>query len=271
MALKNFRGKKKNYSKMAKKAVSKSKGLKVKKSVINPVLRSYVNRIVKKQEEVKFFTGSVAYKQSLLGSGFNTTGNFGFNSSSSIIPVIQQGVGQQQRIGNKINTKGYLLLRGHVLALPTSSTTNPYANMPFYVRIVVWRQKQSLTTNSNTQILDNGLGAGGNDFDGTLDDMMVPYNTDRFQIGATRTFMMQPNSTVGTYSSENLGKYPCTKFLKIYVKVPKVLTFNDASLDPTNARWYVSAGIVNANGDLAINTIARAQITLDVTMKYTDS
>lgn len=271
MGLKNLRGNKKNYSKMAKKAVSKSKGLTAKKTVINPVLKSYVNKIVKKQEEVKFFTAPIATKNSILGTGFNTTGNFGFNSASSIIPIIQQGVGQQQRIGNRIATKGYMTVRGHVLAMPTSASSNPYSNCPFYVRIVVWRQKQSFTTISNTQILDNGISAGGNDFDGSLDDLMTPYNKDRFQIGAVRTFMLQPNSTVGTYSSENLSKYPVSKFLRMYVKIPKVLTYNDNALDASNARWYVSAGIVNCDGTLAINTIVRAQITLDCTMRYTDA
>lgn len=271
MGLKNLRGRRKNYKKSAVGKVSKSNGLKAKKTVINPLLKSYVKQIVRRNEETKFFTGSVAYKQSILGSGFNTTSNFGFNSSFSIVPTIQQGVGQQQRIGNRITTPGYITLRGHVIALPTSTTSNPYNNIPFYVKIVVWRQRQSLTTVSNTAILDNGISAGGNDFDGTLDDMMVPFNYDRFEIAATRTFVLQPNATIGTYSAENLSKYPMHKFLKMRVKVPKTLMYNDNSNDPTNSRWYVSAGIANFNGDLAINTIARAQITLDCTMKYTDA
>lgn len=250
---------------------TKSNGLRVQKAVINPALRKYVNKIVKSNEETKFFTTSIAYKQSILGSGFNTTGNFGYNTGSNILPVIQQGTGQQQRIGNRISTSGYFMVRGHVLALPTAALTNPYNNVPFYVKIVVWRQKPSMTTVSNTEIMDDGLTAGGVNFDGTLDDLMVPFNKDKFLIGATRTFMLQPNASTGTYSNENISKYPVSKFFKLRVPIPKTLSYNDVSADPTNCRWYLSAGIVNCDGALAINTIARAQITSEAVFRYKDA
>lgn len=264
---------KKNYAKMAKKATAKATGksLVVAQPKINPLLKNYVSRLIHGQEEVKFFTNSCGYKQSILGSGFNTTTSMGYTSPNNILPIIQQGVGQQQRIGNRITTKGYLHIRGHVLALPTSSTTNPNANLPFYVKIVVWRQKQSMTTVSNTQILDDGISGGGNDFDGTLDDLMVPFNKNRFEIGAVRTFMLQPNSTVGTYSSENLSKYPVSKFFRMNVKIPKVLDYNDTASDPSNCRWFFSAGVVNVDGSLMINTIARASITAEAVLKYRDA
>lgn len=234
-------------------------------------VKSYVKKLINSNEETKFYTSNIASKAPLLGSGFNTTGSFGYNNPSNIIPVIQQGVGQQQRVGNAIQTKGYLQVRGSVLALPTNATTNSSPNMPFYVRIVVWRQKQSMTTVSNTQILDNGTATGGNDFQGSLDDLMIPFNKDRFQIGAVRTFMLQPNATTGTYSNENLSKYPVSKFFRFNVKLPKKLIFNDSVLDPTNCRWYFSAGVVNADGTLLVNTQVRAVISADAVLRYQDA
>lgn len=273
MGLKNLRGYRKNYRKMAKKAkVSKSNGVKAKKNVINPVLKNYVKRMVRGNDEVKFFTQGIASSSNILGSGFNTTLNYGFTSSSSIIPAIQQGVGQQQRIGNKINTVGRLIVKGYVLALPVNATTNAYINTPFTVRIVVWRQKQNMTAISNTAFLDNGVTGAGNDFDGTLYNLMEPFNKDKFEIGAVRTFQLQPNySTGGVTNLENLSRYPVNRFFRMTVKMPKVLLYNDTGLDPQNARWYMSAGIVQSTGSTIANSNIRATITADAILYYTDA
>lgn len=272
MGLKNLRGRK-NYGKMAKKALGKSKAVIVpsKKKVINPYIKKYVQQALSVKMEKKFFTNPVAYKAGILATGFNTSLGTGWNSANNIIPTIQQGVGQQQRIGNRVSTSGYITIRGHVVAVPTSAASNPFPNMPFYVRIVVWRQKQSMTTVSNTGILDDGITSGGGEFDGTLDDLMLPYNKDRFVIGGARQFMLQPNSTVGTYSSENLSRYPVSKFFKLRVPIPKTFVYNDTALDPSNCRWYMSAGIVNADGTLATTGTTRAQITADVLLQYQDA
>lgn len=265
-------GKKRNYKRMAKKAVVKSKanGVKVAKRVPNPALKQMVKRMINSKEEIKFFTQPIATKTSILGTGFNTTGNFGFNSGV-IVPQLSQGVGQTQRVGNHVFPKGRLYVRGHVLALPTSSTTNPFPNMPFYVRIVVWRHKLNYLATTNNDILDSGFVAGGNAFDGTLDDINVPFNKDKYDIGAVRMFSLQPNSTVGTYSAENLSRYAVSRFFKFSVKLPHRLTYNDATLEPTNCRWYLSAGIVNHDGTLSVNTNARANITADAVMRWTDA
>jgi len=268
MGLKNLRGNKKNYSKMAKKAMGN--GITSKKSVVNPALKSMVKKMVNKTEEVKFFTQAIATKTTILGTGFNTTGNFGFNSGV-ILPQVSQGPGQTQRIGNQISPKGKLLVRGHVLALPTSAASNPFPNMPFYVKLVVWRHKLNYTQTTNSDILDNGFTAGGNPFDGTLDDLSAPLNRDKYDIGAVRTFSLQPNATVGTYSAENLSRFPVSKFFRMYVKLPAKLTYNDAPLEPTNCRWYLSAGIVNHDGSLSVNTNYRANITADSVMRWSDA
>lgn len=262
---------KKYAKKMKKSSVSKSNGIKAKKSVINPILKSYVKRIVKGTEEIKFHTAALASSNNILGSGFNTTTNYGYTTPSSIIPPIQQGVGQQQRVGNKIRPVGKLIIKGYVLATPVTTTNNAYINTPFTVRVVVWRQRQNPTSVSNTAILDSGVTGAGNDFDGTLYDLMTPFNKDKFEIGAVRTFQLQPNYSVGVSPQENLSKYPVNKFFKMYVKLPKNLLYNDTLLDPQNARWYMSAGIVQSTGATIANTNVRATITADSILYYSDA
>lgn len=268
-------GRKKNYQKMAKKSLSKQKlssnGIKVSAPVVNPALKQYVNKIVKSNEETKILTNSIAYKSNITGIGFNTTGPTGFTSAFNILPVVAQGATQYNRIGNKISPVGNLLIRGHILALPTSSTSNPCPNLPFYVRVVVWRQKASMTTLTNSDILDDNVTAGGVPFDGTLDDLMIPFNKDKFVIGGVKTVKLQPNASVSTYSVENLSRYPVAQMFKMYVKLPKTITYNDTSADPSNCRWYFSAGVVNFDGSILTSSSIRANITAETVMKFKDA
>lgn len=272
-----YKGKagKKNYRKMAKKSLSSAKfssnGIKVAKPAINLALKKYVNKIVKSSEETKILTNSIAYKSSIQGVGFNIATTNGFNSAFNILPVVSQGATSYNRIGNKIEPVGKLLIRGHILALPTSSTTNPCANLPFYVRCVVWRTKASMTTMTNSDILDDNVTTGGVPFDGSLDDLMIPFNKDKYLIGAVRTFKLQPNNTVGTYSSENLSRYPVAQMFKMYVNLPKHITYNDTSADPSNVRWYFSAGVVNFDGSVLTNSSIRAHITAETVMRFKDA
>lgn len=243
----------------------------VPKPILNPVIKRYVRKVVKGTEEVKVQTAGIATSNNILGSGFNTTTGYGFTSSSSIIPTIQQGVGQQQRIGNKIRPVGKLIVKGYVLALPVNTTSNAYINTPFTVRVVVWRQRQNPTSVSNTGILDSGVAGGGNDFDGTLYNLMEPYNKDKFEIGGVRTFQLQPCASATGITAENVGSYPVNKFFKMRIKLPQSLLYNDTLLDPQNCRWFLSAGIVQSNGTVITNSNIRATITADTILYYTDA
>lgn len=264
-------GKKNNKMKSSLSKKSSSNGIKAMKPVINSALKQYVNKIVNSTEETKFMTNTLAYKSNIAGTGFNTTGSIGFNSAFNIIPVVAQGVAQGNRVGNRIAPVGKLLIRGSLLALPTSATTNPCANCPFYVRVVVWRHKASMTTATNSDILDDNITVGGVGFAGTIDDLMLPYNKDKYVIGASRTFSLQPNATVGTYSIENLSRYPISKMFKMYIDLPKHLSYNDTSADPSNARWYLSAGVVNFDSSSLPTSNIRVTFTAEAVLQFKDA
>lgn len=261
--------KKRNYKRRPQKAL-KSNGIKALKPVINPALKKYVRSIVNKTEEIKMTTSNIAYRASVYGSGFNTTASTGYNTASSIIPVLYQGSGQSQRVGNKVRPLSFYI-RGNLVALPVNATTNTSQNMPFYVRIVVWKQTANSTGLSNIQFLEDGITSGGVDFNGYLDDLMIPFNKDRYTIGAVRTIKLQPNSSSFTTNPENLSKFAVSKLFRMKVKLPKSLNYNDTALDPTNARWYLSAGIVNMDGSTLAATQIRCQITAHAVLKYRDA
>lgn len=245
----------------------------VPKPVINPAIKQYVKKLVKSTEEVKVQTYAIATSSSLLGSGFNLTNNYGFYTPQTIIPVVSQGVGQQQRIGNVIRPIGSrFMIKGYVLALPVNATNNAYQNLPFHVRVCVYRQKQNNNTPNNSGILDSQTTDQGNDFTGSLYDLMTPYNKDKYEIGFSRTFTLQPcSSTGGVTNVDNIGPYPVCRFFKGYIKLPAVLKYNDTNTAPMNSNWFMAAGIVQSDGTLITNSNVRCRITADTIMKYTDA
>lgn len=275
-----YKGKsvKKNYNKMAKKAILKkssavSNGVKMNKPVINPVLKSYVKRIVSGSEEKKKAVLQMAYKAFINGTGFDNAAvpAYGYTTSIPVIPLISQGTTVADRVGNVIRPT-FCQVRGYVRASPITATggANSWPNEPFYVRLVLYRPKSNMSANINSDILDNGSSSQG--FDGELDAMLLPYNREKFLIGYSTTFKLQaPAGTVGTNVNNDIGGLPVSKLFKIRVPLPKKLTFVDAQQSPSNARWYLAAGIVNTSGNLAAATDIRATITLSSIMEFTDA
>lgn len=267
-------GKRTNYRKGAKKPAAKPKknGIKVSKPVINPVLKRYVKKIVNGTEERKQFNLNLGEGSAIVGSGISSTGTvYGYTTPSSVIPVIQGGVGVQQRVGNRIRpTSCYI--QGFVRALPVNTANNNHPNDPFYVRIVLFRHKTSMITASNSDIIDDQNTGGGVPFDGSVNRMLMPYNKDKYLIGGSRQFKLQPCSTIGTGALENLAGIPSIGIFKMKVPLPKTMVYNDnLSNEPQNARWYLSVGIVNSSGVLSPNTTVRATFTAQCYINYTDA
>lgn len=269
---------KKNYSKMAKKAVSKmvpapANGIKTLKPVMNPDLKKYVERIVKTTEEVKISNQEIAYRTPINGSGFDVQGlpPYGFNSTTHIYPFISQGTGIADRTGNKIRpTKCFI--RGYIRASPISAIggNNAWPNEPFYVRLVLYRPKANMSVNTNNDIMDNGNGTEF--FNGELDGMLLPYNKEKYLIGYSKTFKLQaPAGSAGTLVNNDIGGLPVSVFFRIKVPTPKTFTYVDTQTSPSNSRWYLSAGVVNTSGNLAAASDIRATISAESLLYFTDA
>lgn len=269
-------GKKRNYKRMAKKSVAKSKanGIKTTKRIVNPALKQMVKRMISGTEEKKLANFDVAYRAPITGSGFNNNlgaGSFGYTTTVTIVPPVAIGTANANRIGNKIVPKS-CYIRGVIRALPISAVggNNAWPNEPFYVRVVIFKTKLNMDLNLNDTILDNG--AGSEPFDGTLETLLLPYNKDKYVIGATRQFKLQaPPGTAGTLVNNNIGSLPVSKLFKIRLPMPKVLTYVDTNPDPSNCRWYMAVGTVNVSGNIAANSDIRANITAESIMTYTDA
>jgi len=269
---------KKSYSRKMKRSspkTKKSNGIQTTKKVVNPMLKKVVKRLMHKESEVKCAVQDIWYKQGIAGTGINNqaTPAYGATFATCIIPPLANGTGQGARIANKVNPVA-LQIRGYCNALPTSSNTgsNYWPNEAFYVRIVVYCLKSQLAVNANNLLLDNGVAA--EDFAGTPDSLLLPYNRDRFRIAKTLQFPLQPpvhlaDTTVNTEVNQNRKTM---RLFKFKVPLPKTLTYVDGtSFDPSNSRWYIAAGVVNQSGNIAASTDFRAQISAQAIMYYRDN
>lgn len=267
---------KKNFKKVAKRPLSRSARVVSSKRVVSPTLKKIVKRMISATEEIKQTGMTIAYKNGIMGQGFNNNPavNTGYSNTTCIIPQIGQGTLNNQKVGNVVIPKS-CVVRGYLNALPITANggTNPYPNVPFYVKVIVYRLKVNMTSNFNEDIMDD---AGAYvPFSGFIDDLLLPLNTEKYAIAYNKTFKLQaPPGTAGTNTNSNIGSIPTAKMFKVNLlkHLPKKLKYTDTSLDPTNARWFISAGIVPCDGNSTyLTTEARAWISCESLIKFTDA
>lgn len=168
--------------------------------------------------------------------------------------VIQQGVGQGNRVGNAITTKK-LVIKGTVWANPYDATSN---NVPLPVQVKIWffydKANPTEVPSVATNFFQNGNSAKG--FANDLTDMWAPVNTDRYRVVATRTFKIGNESYTsnGTgfvgaqYYSNNDFKWNANFSVDLTKSYPKKVVFNDNSSVPTTHALFMMTQFVAANG-----------------------
>jgi len=174
----------------------------------------------------------------------------------NLIPLLSQGVGHSNRVGNEVTVKsGYI--RGHVNILPYDATTN---SLPAPVYVKMWVLSSKVI---NTHLLgDTDIDANFFDivnsstsFQGNMLDMDLSVNKDSFIIHATKTVKLGlgysastgpggVDSVVGYYDNSpmtvpfyfNTGKYL------------KTLKYDDTVSYCINKNLFLAFQCVAANG-----------------------
>lgn len=236
-------------------------------------IKTYVKKVLDRNAEDKHDLLNVFSTANCQQGGFNSTlTNIGLTSTSSIIPVVSQGTGVDQRIGNRISVKsltGRLILQ----ARPVNPTDNYVSGLPFYVRVVFYNRKDSMTNYTNDTILD--LGGSSTSFTGSLASLLLKYNKDTFNIIKSYTFKMAPAQSINASaisSAENMPNGFMSHVMK-NIKIPcvKKLVYDDASIQP-NHRIYCAIGVVNSDSSavLPAGTGYRLRVSLDTHIVYED-
>lgn len=234
-----------------------------------------IKSVVKKAAEVK----TISYEM-VIGFG-NISQSAVLNvrtiSPSAAYMPIQQGAGQDDRIGNKISTKR-VMLRYILYPLPYNATTNP-ANCPQNIVMWIGRLKRSMLSPTSTDFNNFfQYGSGSAPPLGDLGDLNNIVNKDYFTIDKKMVHKIGfadfsgSSVNVGAHSyTNNDYAYNVIRTVDITKCFAKNYLFNDTDNDPQNSRTYIWFEAVRADGLAALSTTIPVLFRGTVDYSYTDN
>jgi len=228
-----------------RRSIRKRRTFRKKKTTVSPRIKSYVNRLIRRNEETKFSSNQYTFAN--FNSTINSTGDY-----ITLLPQIVSGTGQNNRIGTKIRPVR-MEITGYVAYQSGAVNLNNDARM-IGGRIFVAQDKATRSYTNliyNYQLLD--LGGTSNDFIGTAMNWVSPHNKDQFIFYADRKFtMLKPfgttNNTTPSTTNAITGMdksmfYPF-KIVLTQKHLPAVLTYDetDSLAYPTNFSPFLALG-----------------------------
>lgn len=246
--------------------------------------------VVNRNLETKMRVVSVYDKESIHGSGLATTTFTG--GTTPITPVapglakknllahinLDQGVEQEQRIGNSINNVR-LRVRGFIQSAVYNSNTNA-SLLPYEVHMLVYKRKRDY--DNPYDILksypNNATGQITSDIITTL----YPFNKDSYEIKKHRVFRMRPmhheiavNTTTGIVNSQNSNALPFQRF-NMDIPIKKTLRYSDGLDIPANDWVGILFFVINGDGSIVANPVTntwdqRALVSMDAVLTYKDA
>lgn len=241
---------------------------------------SYIRRLVKKTvsrmaetKQVQFFTTGVnIYNSDNANFALQT---FPCTPYDGFLNVLQ-GVGQGQRIGNKIRIKN-IRFKGTIWPNPYNATSNPN---PVPVQIVFWFFCNRSFPNSNPQSVTGFLQDGDSqrNLENNLSDLMSKVNTDQYRLLGKRIFKIGYAAYEGTGIQPNFQAFHNNDFKlnkKFNIDITKMcyknLRFNDDLTNiPRNRGVFCLAQAIAADGSSLPANVLPASMAFELTCKYQD-
>lgn len=210
-------------------------------------LKQYINKTIARQAETKVMVISGACP-------VNCYSVITPASVRTLAPVMLQGTGEGQRIGNKITIRK-VLLRGHI-TLATGATTpypnsyNTQFNCKMFIGHIRYAPPQSPNSGDLSKLLRSGNTSS--DFGQDLLSLMKPINKDYWVINNQRTFKIGISSGAGSsqltgsanndYSMSRMFRIDITKAYK------KTIRYSDNTATPENMGLFIFAGATDMIG-----------------------
>lgn len=248
----------------------------VKKTRVPRSFAAKVKKVIHRMAENKILSQS-ANNQTLAAPNSVTVVPF-----LNLLPALQQGTGQGQRVGNQVRlTKN--ILKGHIWLRDYSATTNPQV-APIAVKlfIVSWKYANVGSGLQPTAISDWSTffqaGSSTSGFTGNLLDMERSVNSDVWTVHATRSFMLSTTGGFDTTLNYNPTKNQspngviCQPFSFNLAKYSKALKYNDniAPSHPTNHNLYLVIATCQARGQSNGDTASYCSYSFNQDMIYED-
>lgn len=266
-------------TKTSKKVVAKAVN---KKNVSN--ISKIVKKVLSKDEEVKIVSNlDIANDVLVYGAGlaFSVGGpNSGWVSINGLLPQLAQGTSQATRIGNRVNPKRFNV-RYSIYALPSTQVdtgnplggnVNPFINLPFMVKVIVFRHRYAIDDFSQTGILQ--AGASSADLSANVDTFFRPYNTDEYIIAYTKLHKLQPqrHAMTTSYTGQFMDSSLRSMVIRsLNIRLPK-LRYNDGSNTASNAQWYIAFAVCNEDGTaITAGQQSRCKVNVESHLYFTDA
>lgn len=230
-----------------------------------------VKRLINRSEETKQVSRAVCNKILF---------NAGITSSTEVydvLPVMQQGTGNFQRIADKVSAKS-LIVRGTVsINFNESRALTPEVHV-FIVSHKSKKSYDSLNAGSSAgrqQIVDKLIDAGnGNDirFDGEVYPSLLPLNRKLLHVHSHKVLKLASShgALANEHTSDDTIRF---KRFSIKLKCPKVLTY-DASIstdNPVNFAPVMMIGYVYPDGTYSEVITTPILATVSSTLYYDDA
>jgi len=260
----------KGYSKTGKKLGRPSS-----KPTVSQVKR-IVKKVISRQAEnktIQWFTTGIDIwninNANFLPSIFPVSPYLGFLN-------VEQGVGQGERVGNRIRIKR-IWIKGTIYPQPYNSTINPN---PQPVQVILWffcsRSSPNLLPNTMSGFLQDGDSA--RNLQGDLTDVISLVNNDQFRLFHKRVFKIGYAAYEGTgiqpaQQAFHNNDFKLNRTFKVNLKkhVVKNVVYNDTGTNvPRTRGLFCVAQAVNADGSIMANNITPAQMSFQLSMEYED-
>lgn len=243
------------------------------------VVVSQVKRIIKKEISRQAENKTKQY----FSNGSNVLPSAATTFLNSIIPVtpyagfleIPQGLGQGDRIGNRIMIKN-LTMKGTIWPLPYDILYNPN---PVPLQVVLWffinRNTPGSTPTSMNGFLQDG--SSSRNLQNQLSDVMARVNGDRYRLLTKRVFKIGYANNAGTgnqpaYQTFANNDFKLNQNFKINLTkyVVKNVRYIDGSNTPSTRGLWVIAQALNADGSSMANNIIPARMSYELNIQYED-
>jgi len=266
---------KKKYSR--KKRVGKRRRWTRKKrggGVTKRVVRRMISRNIEKKT-IQQFVNAVSFYYPAQGSTYDAANTLLLGAQAGAL-VVQQGVTQAARIGNRIKVTK-LEFKGTLYPATYSGIFNPNPEL-VQVKLVLFYDKLNPTAVPAPRTNFFQAGAGTSPIVGNLNDLWIPINTDQYRVLATKSFKLGFAQYGGSgYQaapqafSNNEFKLNCNVRWNITKYHLRMLRYNDNSAVPAGRHLYMQVMVSPTLGTTGSSGVIPCLMSYMQTMWYQDA
>lgn len=258
-----------------KTGIRRKRVYKKKSGTVSKPLRTYVNRLIRRNEETKF--ASVQYTLTQFNSGINSVADL-----ITILPPVVQGLTQKDRIGNSIRPVR-LVITGYVVYSALNFGALSDARM-LGGRLFCFQDKSNRSYQNSSVQNFNLLDSGGNsnNFTGSAMNWVQPHNNDLFTFFADKKMKFLkpfgttnnpvPSATTAITGMDNSLFHPF-RIVLTQKQLPALFHYDqvDNLSYPTNFAPYLSLGYCDLLNSSPDTTTTQLSMQFNATLYYKDA